>query len=242
MTTKESHYRALNPKMTPIEGSNRMNDNIEASRKWHKEMIVQNTIQALEKNNIAALYTETAGSACREVLQRIPEGSKVGYGGSLTLDQMGLKETIRKGNYNLLYRQLYGMSEEEQDKVRRESLFSDVFLMSTNALTMEGHLVNVDGFGNRVAALIFGPPKIIVIAGVNKIVPDYEAAIYRIKNHVAPIHAKRRNKNLPCAETGFCVNCHAPERFCNALVVIQHQLLKDKGRITVVIVGEELGI
>ncbi len=219
-----------------------MNDNFEVSRKWHKELIARKTIQSLENNNIAALYAETADDACLQVLHRIPEGSKVGYGGSLTLDQLGLKETIRKGKYNLLYRQLYGMSEDEQDKVRRESLFSDVFLMSTNALTMEGHLVNIDGIGNRVAALIFGPPKIIVISGVNKIVPDYEAAVYRIKNHVAPIHAKRRNKNLPCAETGFCVNCHSPERFCNALVVIEHQYLKNKDRITVVIVGEELGI
>jgi len=219
-----------------------MNDNFEASRKWHKELIARKTIQSLKNNNIAALYAETADDACLQVLNRIPEGSKVGYGGSLTLDQLGLKETIGKGKYNLLHRQLYGMSEDEQDKVRRESLFSDVFLMSTNALTMEGHLVNIDGIGNRVAALIFGPPKIIVISGINKIVPDYEAAIYRIKNHVAPIHAKRRNKNLPCAETGFCVNCHSPERFCNALVVIEHQYLKNKDRITVVIVGEELGI
>jgi hypothetical protein len=219
-----------------------MNDNFEASRKWHREVVARKTIQSLEKNNIAGLYAETAEDACLQVLQRIPEGSRVGYGGSLTLDQIGLKETLRKGNYDLLYRQFYGMSEDEQDRVRRDSLFSDVFLMSTNALTMEGHLVNIDGIGNRVAALIFGPPKVIVIAGINKIVPDYEAAVYRIKNHVAPIHAKRRNRDLPCAKAGFCVNCHSPERFCNALVVIEHQYLKIKDRITVVIVGQELGI
>jgi hypothetical protein len=219
-----------------------MDDQIAASRKWHRESIAQKTIQALEKNNITALYTETAEEAFRQVLSRIPEGSKVGYGGSLTLDQLGLKEAIRQGNYTLLYRHLYEMSEEEQDRVRRESIFSDVFLMSTNALTMEGQLVNMDGFGNRVAALFFGPPKVIVIAGINKIVPDYAAAVHRIKNYVAPIHAKRRNRNLPCATTGFCVNCHAPERFCNCLAVTEHQYLRKKDRITVVIVGEELGI
>lgn len=218
------------------------NDNFEASRNWHQELIVHKTVQSLQNNNIAALYAETADEACRQVLQRIPEGSKVGYGGSLTLDQLKLKDTLRKGNYNLLYRHLYEMSQAEQDKVRRESLFADVFLTSTNALTMQGQLVNIDGTGNRVAALVFGPRKIIVIAGVNKIVPDYAAALDRIKNRVAPIHAKRRNKNLPCATTGYCVNCHSPERFCNALVVIQHQYLKNKDRITVVIVGQELGI
>jgi len=219
-----------------------MNENYEASRKWYNGRIARKTIQSLEKNHIAALYAETADEACRQVLDRIPEGSRVGYGGSLTLEQLGLKETIRKGNYTLLYRHLYDMSQAEQDKVRRESIFSDVFLTSTNALTMDGQLVNIDGFGNRVAALIFGPPKVIVVAGVNKIVPDYAAAVNRIKNYVAPIHAKRRNRDLPCATTGFCVNCHSPERFCNALVVIEHQYLKNKDRITVVIVGEELGI
>jgi hypothetical protein len=107
---------------------------------------------------------------------------------------------------------------------------------------MGGQLVNIDGRGNRTAALIFGPSKVIVIAGINKIVPNIEAAIYRIKNYVAPIHAKRRDRQLPCAKEGKCVNCHAPKRFCNSLVITEHQYLESKGRLTVIIVGKELGL
>ena len=103
--------------------------------------------------------------------------------------------------------------------------------MSTNALTMDGKLVNIDGVGNRVAALIFGPPKVIMVAGINKVVPDMDAAMRRIKNYVAPIHARRRESPLPCAKTGSCIDCHAPERFCNAVVTIEHQYQKNKERI-----------
>jgi len=185
---------------------------------------------------------ETAQDACNIVLDLIPEGSKIGYGGSLTLDQIGIKEILRKRHYDFIDREPAEIDEHDQYILRRESLFSDVFLMSTNAITMDGHLVNIDGIGNRSAALIFGPSKVIVIAGINKIVPDKEAAIHRIKNYVAPIHARRRNRQLPCAKTGKCMNCHASERFCNALVIIEHQYLKNKERITVIIIGEELGL
>lgn len=219
-----------------------MIDALAESHKWYKKIHVQDTLKSLEKNNISGLYVETAQDACNSVLDLIPAGSKVGYGGSLTLDQIGIKEILRKGNYDFIDREPAEIDENVQHKLRRESLLSDVFLMSTNAITMEGHLVNMDGTGNRSAALIFGPSKVIVIAGVNKIVPDKEAAINRIKNYVAPIHARRRNRLLPCAKTGKCMNCHASDRFCNALVTIEHQYFKNKGRITVIIVGKELGL
>ena len=124
--------------------------------------------------------------------------------------------------------------------LRKESLLSDVFLSSTNALTMDGKLVNIDGLGNRVAALIFGPKKVIVVAGINKIVPDVEAALDRIKNYVTPIHGKRRDRAIPCAKTGKCVDCHVPLRSCNAVVTIEGQRHMD--RMTVIIFGEELGL
>ena len=219
-----------------------MIDSVEKSQKWHKELIAHKAIESLSNNNIDGCYVENAQAACKKILNLIPSNSKVGYGGSLTLDQIGIKEKLRNGNYNFIDRQLTEIDDYKQNNLRRESLLSDVFLMSTNALTLEGQLVNMDGIGNRVAALIFGPPKIIVVAGINKIVPDVEAAIYRIKNYVAPIHAKRRDRKLPCAKTGYCVNCHAPERFCNALVVIEHQYLRNKERITVIIVGQDLGL
>ena len=219
-----------------------MNNALNESRKWYQEKLVEKTIQSLEKNNISAGYVETAEDARNKLISLIPADSTVGYGGSLTLNQIGVKQILRNGNYTYIDRHLPEVDENEFNKLRRESLLADVFLMSTNALTMEGQLVNIDGSGNRVAALIYGPSKVIVVAGINKIVPDLEAAIDRIKNHVAPIHARRRSRPVPCAKTGHCVDCHTPARFCNALVVIEHQYLKNKERITVVIVGQELGI
>jgi hypothetical protein len=206
------------------------------------EKIVQETIKALAKNNIHACYVETVEEACKKVISLIPEGSKVGHGGSLTLQQLGIMEVLRKGNYNFIDRYIPDISEDRKYELRRESLLADVFLMSTNALTKEGQLVDLDGSGDRVAALIFGPSKVIVVAGINKIVANIEAAVDRIKNYVAPIHAKRGNRDLPCAKEGKCVDCHAPKRFCNALVIIEHQYLKTKDRLMVVIVGQELGL
>lgn len=224
------------------ERNHQMKDALTESRKWYKETLAKKTLVSLEKNNISGCYVETAEKAREEVMRQIPAGSTVGYGGSLTLDQLGVKDILRQGDYEFLDRQNPNLSENEINILRRESLFADVFLMSTNALTAEGQLVNIDGIGNRVAALIYGPARVMVVAGINKIVPDLEAAISRIKNSVAPIHAKRRDKKLPCAKTGHCVDCHAPERFCNALVIIEHQYLKNKERINVMIVGEELGL
>ena len=219
-----------------------MTDAVTESREWYRRTLAQKTIKSLERNNMNGRYVETAEDARDMVIDLIPKGSSVGHGGSLTLDQLGIKDVLRRGDYEYLDRRNPDLTEAESNILRRESLFADVFLMSTNALTTEGQLVNIDGIGNRVSALIFGAGRVIIIAGFNKIVTDVAAAIHRIKNYVAPHHAKRRDRKLPCAETGHCVNCHAPDRFCNALVVIEHQYRKNKERIMVIIVGQELGL
>ncbi|MFC1916984.1 lactate utilization protein [Chloroflexota bacterium] len=219
-----------------------MQDATTESKEWYKEKLARKVIESLEKNNISGFYVGTEEEALEKLISLIPTGSKVGHGGSLTLEQIGVIEALRAGNYNFIDRRRPDISVEEQYKLRKESLFADVFLMSTNALTMDGKLVNIDGIGNRLAALIFGPPKVIIVAGINKVVPDMDAAVHRIKNYVAPIHARRGDRPLPCAKTGNCVDCHAPERFCNAVVTIEHQYQKDKDRITVIIVGKELGL
>lgn len=219
-----------------------MSDPTTESKEWYRETLAGKVVESLEKNNISALYVKTEQEALEKLLSMIPAGSKVGHGGSLTLEQIGAIEALRNGNYNFLYRRRPGISAEEEYELRRESLQADAFIMSTNALTMDGKLVNIDGIGNRVAALIFGPPRVIIVAGINKIVPDVHAAIQRIKNCVAPVHARRRARPLPCARTGNCIDCHSPERFCNALVITEHQYRKDKDRITVIIVGKELGL
>jgi L-lactate utilization protein LutB len=219
-----------------------MSDTIADSKEWYGEKLAQKVIESLKENNMSGFYVATEKEACAKVLSMIPEGSKVGHGGSLTLEEIGLYDALRKGNYRFIDRLKSAITKEKKLTLRKESLYADVFLMSTNAITMDGKLVNIDGVGNRLAALIFGPTRVIVVAGINKVVPDVNAALYRIKNYVAPIHAKRRGKLLPCATVGNCLNCHAPERSCNAVVIVEHQYQKDKDRITVIIVGKELGL
>ena len=205
------------------------------SEEWYHEMQAGKVIKSLEKNNIPAIYTKTKEEAVEKALSLIPKGSKVGYGGSLTLKQIGIMDALRTGDFHFLDRSKPELTEEENTKLLKESLLVDVFLMSTNALTMDGKLVNIDGTGNRVAALSYGPSKVIIITGVNKIVTDYEAAMQRIKNYVTPIHARRRDRPLPCAETGTCVDCRTKLRACNIVTIIERQRWPD--RITVIICG-----
>ena len=163
------------------------------SKEWYKEMLAGKVINSLEKNNMTGIYVKTKEEAMEKALGLIPKGSKVSHGGSLTLQQIGITDALRKGDFQFIDRRAPGLSEDEIERLRRESLLSDVFLMSTNALTMDGKLVNIDGIGNRVAALSYGPSKVIIIAGINKIVPDQESAMQRIKNYVTPLHARRRD-------------------------------------------------
>ena len=210
------------------------------TRHWYNEMLAGRVIKSLEKNSMNGIYVQTKEEVLEKVISLIPEGSKVGTGGSLSLDQIGVKDVLRNGNYSFIDRNLPGLSEEESHQMRRDSLHADVFLTSTNALTMDGKLVNIDGTGNRVAAISYGPTKVIVVAGINKIVTDLEAAIRRIKDYITPLHARRRDRSVPCAKTGVCVDCKIPERSCNIVTIIEHQRQKD--RITIIIVGEELGL
>ncbi len=223
-----------------MEQRNEEKEQLIEAEMWYREAMAGKVIAALKKNNITGIYVETKEEARKQVLSMIPEGSKVAQGGSLSLSQAGIIDALRQGNYNFMDRLKPGLSEAEVEALRRESLLADIFLMSTNALTMDGKLVNIDGYGNRVAALSYGPLKVIILAGLNKVVPDQEAAVRRIKDYVAPIHARRRNRPVPCAKTGVCVDCRAPERSCNILSVIEHQ--RDKERITVVLCGEDLGL
>ena len=210
------------------------------AKKAFQEMQVQEVIAALRKRRMDATFVPNKDEALKSVLSLIPEGAKVGYGGSLTLDELGIKEALKKGNYQLIDRGRPGISEEELFLLRRESLLTDVFLCSANALTRDGKLVNIDGSGNRLAALTFGPKKVIVVAGVNKIVDNLERGLDRVRNYVTPLHACRRGWNLPCAKTGHCVDCRSPQRVCCTITVTEYQRVKD--RLTVILIGETLGI
>ena len=185
------------------------------------------------------IYAKDREEALNEILARIPPNATVSHGGSYTLQELGITEILRKGEYRYLRQQIDPNEEEEHD-IRIKSFSSDVYLTSVNAITRAGELIALDGFGNRVACLLFGPQKVLVVAGRNKIVDTLEDGIKRIKEYAAPIHAKRRGWDLPCTKTGTCVDCRDPRRICNKLAILQYE--RNRGRTTVILVGEDLGI
>jgi hypothetical protein len=211
------------------------------------EKEIQGLIGKLRENNIAALYVRDRHEALERVISMIPEGAVVGLGDSLTLLQIGLLDVLEEGNYDFLNPWRPGTSLEENIRLKKRALTSDVFVTGTNALTLDGKIVNVDGHGNRVAAMLFGPDKVIIVAGRNKIVRDVPEALKKIRERTAPANVRRHSDfepMPPCAETGECSDCSSPWRICNKTAIIEREYDNNryKPRITIVIVGEELGI
>ena len=198
-------------------------------------------IKSMKKRNITAMYFENSDEAVRSICTMIPDNARVGLGGSETIIETGLVDALRKMNIRLLDRYKEGVTTEEVNKMRREGLLSDVYIASSNAVTADGKIVNQDGIGNRVAAMIYGPRKVILMVGMNKVVTSLEDAISRIKTVAGPMDAIRVGKDTPCAKIGFCndPHCHPPHRICSQLVIIESSMVPD--RLTVVLIGEELG-
>ncbi len=213
-------------------------------KKWRHEKWVETALKNFKKNYFAALYVENSGDALDLIMGMLSRETIVGLGDSLTLQEIGVWRTLEEGGYNHLNPWRKGISREESLALRRRAFTSDIFLTGTNAVTLDGKLVSIDGLGNRVAAMIFGPKKVVVVAGINKLVRNVEEALWRIKNISAPVNAKKHNYppsiNPPCGETGFCSECSPPRRLCCNTAIIEG-CSRDKERITVVIVGEELG-
>lgn len=203
-----------------------------------REKQAQGIIDSLRKRNINGYYCKTAEECGDLVLSMIKEGSSVTWGGSESIKQCGIPEKLEKsGKYNVLDRAKY--APEEMKAFYKEAFDADYFLMSTNAITLDGEMMNIDGYGNRVASLIFGPDKVIVVVGMNKVVSTIEEAYGRIRNIASPPNTIRLQKNTPCAKTGKCGNCMAEDCICNQIVVTRRS--RDKDRIHVVLVGENLG-
>jgi len=200
---------------------------------------IMQTMKALEKNNMKAYLAQNRNKAKDLVLSMIKKTDLVGAGGSMTLDECKVRDELREKGYRFLDWFLPGISKEEKTKIRKKSLTCDVFLSSTNALTENGELYNIDGYGNRVAAMIYGPDKVIVVAGKNKIVKDMGEAKERLETVAGPLNAKRLNKKTGCAKTGYCVDCDSPDRICCHKVVQDWQRQE---RIHVIIVNEDLGL
>ncbi|KKM11964.1 hypothetical protein SY88_06165 [Clostridiales bacterium PH28_bin88] len=209
-----------------------------------KDLRAQAVVSALNKAGYEAHYVPGLEDAKEKVLSLIPAGARVGCGGSVTIRELGLLESLRERGCEVLDHWQPGLSHPETLLIRREQVVSEVFLTSSNAVTMSGELVNIDGAGNRVSATIFGPKKVIVVVGVNKIVKDVAAGIERSQQVAAVMNAARLKRDTPCTKTGKCTDCNSAERICNVTVIL-HRRPRDKGNFSgdfnVIVVGEELG-
>lgn len=200
---------------------------------------VTKTLEALKKNRFTTQYHESAEKAVEELLATIPLDATVGIAGSWSLMELQVSEKLEARGNVVYNHNKPGYTPEEVVELRRKELTCDVFITSTNALTEDGKLVNEDGTGNRVAAMMFGPKKVIVFTGINKIVANLEEADKRIKTIAAPKNNVRLNRPNPCTKTGYCMDCQAETRICNIRTVIEKKPpLTD---IQVWLVGEKLG-
>lgn len=213
-------------------------------QQWLHEKWTEKVLRNLKKNFINGFAFPSAQEAVPEVLARIPKGAVVGLGDSLTLRQTGIVAALEKADCRLL-NPWAEPDLERRIALQRQIFTADVFVVGTNAITQEGELINMDGRGNRVAAMIFGPQKVLVVAGVNKIVKDRENGFRRIREIAGPANARRlefpEDRRPPCAVTGFCSDCKPPLTICSALTVLRGHRV-DKDRITVFLLGEELGL
>ena len=202
------------------------------------EVLAKNVIVNLKKRNMQGFYFHDSKSCVEEILNMIPEKSIISWGGSVTLTETGLMDALHNSNYELIDRAT-AETDEEKRSVFAKSVLSDYYFMSTNAMTFEGELVNIDGNGNRVACLIHGPSHVFILVGRNKLTKSIESAVERVRNIASPANALRLNKEIPCGLTGSCHDCLSPQCFCNQVVITRRSGHND--RIKVFLINEDLG-
>ena len=199
------------------------------------EILVRN----LRSRHYEAYYCETKAEALDKALELIPRGATVGWGGAMSAKQIGLLDAMNAGDYNAIDRDKTS-TPEERKKAMKSCLLADVFITGANALSLDGHMVNIDGVGNRVAAIVYGPESILVIAGMNKVMDTLEAAVIRARTIAAPMNKQRFPQQTPCEITGTCGDCKSEGCICNQILITRNS--KPAGRIKVILVGEELGL
>jgi len=211
---------------------------MENPKQKYYENVANTIIKNLEKRQIEGYYCKDKKSALKKALELMPKGSSIGWGGSMTVIETGLMDAIQNEDYKIINRE-EAKTTEEQRKVYGEICCADYFLMSTNAITLDGELINIDGRGNRVAFLCYGPQNVLILAGMNKVVPDVESGFKRVRDIASPPNAVRLNKKTPCAITGRCGDCYSPDCICGQFVMTRRSIVPN--RIKVILIGEELG-
>lgn len=200
--------------------------------------LAEKVLKGLESRNMEGHYAETREEALKIALELIPEGSSIGWGGSTSIAEIGLKDAVCSGNYTVYNRDACATPEEKR-AVELQCMGSEYFLCSTNAMTEDGILVNIDGKGNRVAAITWGPENVLMIVGMNKVVKDLDVAWSRARNLAAPVNAQRFDIVTPCKRTGSCADCKSADTICCQCLVTRYS--KIPKRIKVILVNDELG-
>lgn len=211
---------------------------MQEQKRMYYDKRAQRLLANLNNRHFEAYYCSTKEDALKKALELIPEGSKVGWGGALSASQIGLQDAIRKGKYNAIDRESC-KTPEDKEKAARDCFSADFFITGANALSMDGQMVNIDGMGNRVAAIVYGPKNILVIAGMNKVEETLEQAVIRARTVAAPMNQQRFLQNNPCTQTGVCADCKSETCICNQILITRH--CRPAGRIKLILVGEDLG-
>ncbi len=199
------------------------------------ELLAQKVIKGLESRNMCGYYAADREGALKMALEMNPEGSVVTMGGGMSPIEIGLVDTVKGGNYTFIDRNIA----EDKRAAMLQAYDADVYLASTNAITEDGILVNIDGNANRVSALAFGPKKVVMIVGLNKVTPDIDSAMKRARNIAAPVNAQRFGISTPCTATGSCMNCKSADTICCQFLITRYS--KHPGRINVILVNDSLG-
>ena len=210
---------------------------MDVKQKYYEKR-AQVLLKNLRSRHFEACYCRDKAEALEKALEWIPAGASVGWGGAMSAQQIGLLDAVRAGDYRAIDRE-QGKTPEEREKIMKQCLGADVFLSGANALSLDGQMVNIDGNGNRVAAIVYGPDSVIVIAGMNKVMDTLDAAVQRARTVAAPMNKQRFDSQTPCEVTGSCADCRSESCICNQILITRN--CRPAGRIKFVLVGEDLG-
>ncbi len=208
-------------------------------KKWHQEKILLRVVEALRKRDFNAEYFHSVDEVNDYLLRNIPVHASVGIGGSMTIRELSIIEKLEERGNKVIHHWQKGLTEETDKEIRKKEMLADYYLTSANAITKNGDIINIDGIGNRIAAMVYGPDNVYIIAGYNKIVPSIHDGIKRSKEIAAVMNAKRVSAQTPCVNTGMCIDCNVKGRICRVISIMQFRPWHTN--ITVLLVNEALG-